>query len=283
MTRVLILGGTGMLGHKLVQLYQYYFDTWTTIRACYQDYSDFFPKQTGIYKSVDPFQFGRIANIIDETHPDVVVNCIGVIKQLPTATDPIISLTINSLFPNRLAKFCQTSRIRLIHVSTDCVFNGRKGMYTEEDISNAEDLYGRTKFLGEVTGPNCLTLRTSIIGRELRSSNGLLEWFLSNRGQCIKGFTKAIYTGFTTTALGLIIREIIEDYPGLSGLYHVASKPINKYDLLCLANRVFDAGVEIRKDNTFICDRSLDSTRFCKETNIKIPTWESMIEELGRE
>jgi len=279
--RVLILGGAGMLGHKLYQLYRGRFDTWATVRSGYRYYARYnlFDRQR-LLEGVDAENFDTLVRAMAEVQPDAVINCIGIIKQLRSAKDPIISLAINALLPHRLANLCRASRCRLIHISTDCVFSGRKGNYQEQDISDAEDLYGRTKFLGEVDAPGCLTIRTSIIGREPATSSGLIEWFLSNRGGKVRGFTRAIYTGFTTPALAGIMAEVLEKHPNLSGLYQVSSAPISKFDLLTLVNEIYSLGVQIEPDREFVCDRSLDSTRFRAATDFRPPTWPEMIDEM---
>jgi len=282
--RVLILGGSGMLGHKLWQAFRNRFDTWVTVRSSYQEYT-----RCGLFDSqcllggVDVFNFDTVTRALATVQPDVVINCIGIVKQVSAAKDPVVSLTVNSLFPHRLATLCGAAGVRLIHISTDCVFSGKKGMYTEDDVSDAEDLYGRTKFLGEVSAPRCLTLRTSIIGRELQSTNGLVEWFLSNRGGSVRGYTRAIYSGFTTLAISQIIANVIEHYPDLSGVYHVSSEPINKYDLLCLLRDAYRVQVEIEPYPEVHIDRSLDSSRFRAAISFAPPTWPDMIETMAED
>ncbi len=277
--RVLILGGAGMLGHKLWQAYRQRFDTWVTVRGNPRDYAAyqlFDPER--MVGGVDAFDFDAVVRALAAVRPDAVVNCIGIIKQLPTAKDPIISLTVNSLFPHRLANLCTAAGVRLIHISTDCVFSGRKGMYTEADISDAEDLYGRSKFLGEVATPGCLTLRTSIIGRELASTSGLVEWFLSNRGSKVRGFTRAIYSGFTTQALATVIADVLERHADLSGVYQVSSDPINKYDLLCLLRDIMHIPIAVEPYDGVVLDRSLDSRRFREATDFTPPSWPDMLQ-----
>jgi dTDP-4-dehydrorhamnose reductase len=279
--KVLTLGGGGMLGHKLYQVFNERFDAWTTLRAGlkrYERFNLFAPDKT--IEGVDAMDFDTVIWAFAKAKPDVVVNAIGVIKQLKEAKDPITSLTINSLFPHKLALLCQSAGVRLISLSTDCVFNGRKGNYTEDDITDAEDLYGRTKFLGEVAGEGCLTLRTSIIGRELETSHSLVEWFLSNRGGRVRGFTKAIYTGFPTITMARIIADIIEKHPELNGLYHVASDPINKHDLLCLIRDAYKVDVEIEPFDDFVLDRSLDSSKFQEATGFVAPEWSDLVREM---
>lgn len=280
--RVLICGGGGMLGHKLGQVYRDRFETWVTLRGGFRDYErfDLFDRERTV-EGVDVFDFETVTRAFATARPDVVINAIGVIKQLPTAKDPIVALTINSLFPHRLAALCRDANARLITLSTDCVFNGRKGMYTEDNVADAEDLYGRTKYLGEATGENCLTLRTSIIGRELGSAHSLVEWFLSNRGGKVKGFANAIYSGFPTVIMAEIIADLIERHPKLSGLYHVSSEPINKYELLRLMLDAYRAEIEIEPDADFRIDRSLDSKLFREATGFKSPTWPEMIKKMA--
>jgi dTDP-4-dehydrorhamnose reductase len=167
----------------------------------------------------------------------------------------------------------------MIHLSTDCVFSGRKGQYVEQDASDAEDLYGRTKFLGEVAYPHAITVRTSMIGRELRTRYGLVEWFLSQKS-AVKGYRKAIFSGFTTDELSRILLHYVLPRPELSGLYHVSSEPISKYDLLLFVKASFGYPIDILPDEELIVDRSLDSTRFRQATGYQPPAWEAMIDEL---
>ncbi len=277
--RVLILGAAGMLGHKLWQMYRERFDTWITARASYEVYKCyqlFDPAR--FIGGVEATNFDSVVRTLAMVRPDVVINCIGIIKQLPTAKDPILALTINSLFPHQLANLCQAANVRLIHISTDCVFSGRKGLYVEDDVADAEDLYGRSKYLGESTNPNCLTIRTSLIGRELNTTNGLIEWFLSNRGRRVCGFCKAIYSGFPSVILAQILADILERYPSLSGIYHIASSPIDKYTLLSLVRDAMALPIEIEPTSDVQIDRSLDSSRFRAATGFVSPSWSDMIQ-----
>jgi dTDP-4-dehydrorhamnose reductase len=182
-----------------------------------------------------------------------------------------------------LANMCQAVKARMIHISTDCVFAGTSGMYLESDVSDAIDLYGRTKYLGEVNYPPALTIRTSIIGRELQTTSGLIEWFLSNRDSTVKGFQKAIYTGFTTIALADVIANIIDNHPELAGLYQVSSEPINKHDLLTLIKEKFGLSCVIEPETETCIDRSLDSSRFRQFTGFVPPSWDSMINQMAED
>lgn len=282
--RVLILGAGGMLGHKLCQHYHSRYDTWATVRGNPRAYAQYdLLASDHIIGGVDAFNFNTVVDAMAAVRPDVVINCIGIIKQLPTAKNPIVSLTVNSLFPHQLAALSQASGARLVHFSTDCVFNGRKGMYTEDDPSDAEDLYGRSKFLGEIEGDGCLTIRSSIIGRELNTASGLVEWFLSNRGGKVRGFTKAIYSGFTTQTMSEIITNLIENYPDLKGVWQISSTPINKHDLLVMVRDIYNVDIEIEPFDAVMIDRSLDSSRFRAATDFVPPSWENMLEVMAKD
>lgn len=275
--KVLILGGSGMLGHQLYRKMRERFDTYATVRRISSSLPSYFDPLK-LVEGVDAVDFDSVIQAVGKVHPDVVVNCIGVVKQQSSAKDPITCLSINSLFPHRLARLCQAVRARLIHVSTDCVFSGKKGNYSEGDFPDAEDLYGRSKLLGEVHGAGGLTLRTSIIGRELGTRQGLVEWFLSNQGKKVNGYRKAIFSGLTTVALSELIARIITSHPELNGLWHVASEPINKFELISLVRDIFAADIAIEPEDQFFCDRSLCDSRFRSATGWAPPEWPAMIQ-----
>jgi dTDP-4-dehydrorhamnose reductase len=278
--RVLILGAGGMLGHKVWEVFRDRFDCRAPMRTrlplpLFDD--------ARVVDGFDATNFDATKELIAKIEPDVVVNCIGVVKQLAAAHDPIASITLNSLFPHIVARACAEAGARMIHISTDCVFAGTRGHYNEDDLPDAADLYGRSKLLGEVTDGRALTIRTSIIGRELRTSNGLVEWFLSNRGGSVHGFTNAIFSGVTTAMLARILAAVIEQHPDLHGLYHVAGAAISKYDLLMMLNAATGAGVRIEADDGFAIDRSLDASRFQAATGLQPPEWPDMIAALAAE
>lgn len=279
--KVLILGGSGMLGHKLWQTFAPRFDSYVTLRSpvgVYARTTLFNPAR--VISGVSAQDFDSVARAFATVRPEAVINCIGVVKQDMAAKDPLTSITVNALFPHRLAQLTHAVGGRLIHLSTDCVFSGREGNYDETARPDTEDLYGRTKLLGEVCGEGCLTIRTSMIGRELRGAHGLLEWFLSQEGKRVRGFKRAIFSGFTTGTLAKVLAEIISEHRELSGVYHVAADPINKFDLLSLVKEIYGLRVEIEPDEEFICDRSLDSSRFREATGIHAPAWPEMIEQM---
>lgn len=278
--RILILGGDGMMGHQLFKHLGHRYDVRVTLRQGLSTYSEFglFDGKNS-YVEIDVRSIELVREAFSDFQPQAVVNAVGIVKQRPAADESIPSLEINALFPHRLALLCKEMDARLVHLSTDCVFSGKKGNYQESDLSDAEDLYGKTKYLGEVQDSHCLTLRTSIIGKELSRKQGLLEWFLSQSG-VVHGFKKAIFSGFTTLEMSRIIERIFVDYPEKEGLYHVSSDPISKFDLLRLIKGKLGLAIEIVPDETVQIDRSLDSTRFRNEFNYSPPTWQEMVEEL---
>jgi len=273
-----------MLGHKLLQALSGQFSVTGTIRGDVTEYRDHPALNPDLLMGyIDANDISTVERVIEMYEPVAVINCIGIVKQLPAAHDPLQSIAINALFPHQLAHICQQRGIRLIHISTDCVFSGRKGNYSEDDFADADDLYGRTKYLGEVDYENALTLRTSIIGRELGTSHGLIEWFLGQEGRTVSGYTNAIFSGLTTNALSDVIATIITDYPEMHGVWHVAAEPISKYDLLTLVKTVYNLSIEIQPDNSVVIDRSLNGNKLRKNTNIIIPSWQTMIEQMHQD
>ena len=285
MTRVLVLGGSGMLGHKMFQtLGARKFETYATVRGGLDNSPLNHPEllQGGqVINGVEVSDFDRLQGTLADVKPDVVVNCVGVIKQRDAAHESIESITINSLLPHRLAEMCNEIGARMIHFSTDCVFNGEKGAYEESDPSDATDLYGRSKFLGEVGSPGTLTLRSSIIGRELSNYSSLLEWFLAQNGKTIRGFSKAMYAGITTNRMSHLVSDLITDHPSLSGMYQVSGPWISKYDLLLILKDAFKLEIEIERDDEVDIDRTLVGDRFAEEIGYRAPSWQEMATELA--
>lgn len=271
-----------MLGHKLCQILDDEFEVWTTIRPAFNEVSGF-----GIFheartiSNIDVESISDIESAIFLVRPDVVINAAGIIKQLPSSKDVITTLSINSILPHRLRELSLKYGFRLVCVSTDCVFSGERGNYSEDDRADAYDLYGRSKNFGEVIADNCLTIRTSIIGREIKSAHSMVEWFLSNRGNKVNGYANAIYSGFPTIVFADIIAELLTQHSSLHGLYHISSEPINKFDLLQLINKYYEAKIEIERFEDFSIDRSLDSTRFREAVKFTPMPWEKMIERMA--
>lgn len=273
-----------MLGHKLYQVLSKKFDVFVSLREKINKFEKYEIFQ--IDKVVKNFDVTNLEECLQSIHnikPDYIINCIGIIKQLPDSKNTIKTISMNALLPHQLALIADECDSKLITISTDCVFSGEKGMYTEDDYPDARDLYGKSKNLGEVTESRHLTLRTSIIGRELITSHSLIEWFLSNKGQTIKGFTNAIYSGFPTIIFAEIISNLILNHNDLRGLFHVSSEPINKYDLLVLVKKHFNFEIEIEMFDDFYLDRSLDSTRFRKITGFQSESWDEMIKKMAED
>ncbi len=281
--RILILGGDGMLGHQLLQSWQERHEVRVTLRgesAAYHGYR-LFDERNSCF-GVDVRDIASVEEALKAFAPEVVVNAVGIVKQRSEAADAVLSIEVNALFPHRLAQLCEAHRCRLVHMSTDCVFSGRKGMYKEGDLEDARDLYGRSKLLGELHYSHTLTLRTSIIGLELARKKSLIEWFLAQHGT-VKGFARAIYSGFTTLEMARIIERLLLEWPGMNGLWHVASQPISKYDLLVGLQRRLQLPVRVERDETFVCDRSLDAGRFNAHVGYEPPSWDAMLDELARQ
>lgn len=266
-----------MLGHKLVQAFSQRYETWGTTRGDFAEleYYGIFHRDR-IVPYVNAIDFRTVESAIASVAPDIVINAIGVIKQRATSKDVVQTLRTNSILPRLVGEFALRRGFRFITLSTDCVFSGSKGSYSESDIPDALDLYGRSKQFGEVVAPNCLTLRTSIIGRELASSHSLLEWFLGQTGR-VEGYANAIYSGFPTIIMADILSDLIDNQPTLEGIYHVSSVPISKFDLLRMVKETLGLSIEIDKNTAFCIDRSLDSSRFQEATGFEPLPWREMV------
>ena len=271
-----------MLGHQLFKHLAPRHTVAVTVRQPLESYAGFGLFNAGnTFDGIDVRALDRVTEVMASFRPDAVVNCVGIVKQRPSAKDAIISLEVNALLPHRLAVLCRLAGARLVHLSTDCVFSGRKGNYAESDVSDCEDLYGRSKYLGEVADEGCITLRTSIIGRELSRKSSLLEWALAQKGK-VKGFSKAIFSGFTTNELSRVIEKLLLEHPEAQGMYQVSAEPIDKYELMQLIRTHLHPAIEVVPDEALKIDRSLDSTRFRATFGYKPPSWPDMIRELAQ-
>lgn len=277
--KILVLGVTGMLGNAVFRVFSAdpAHETWGTLRgqAGLRHFAQ--PSHGRLISGVDVLDQDALVAVLGKVRPNVVINCVGLIKQLADAKDPLTALPINAMLPHRLARLCNLAGARLIHVSTDCVFAGRKGNYVESDLSDAEDLYGKSKYIGELhDAPNAITLRTSIIGHELDSNHALIDWFLAQEGS-VRGFGKAIFSGLPTVELARVMKDFVLTNPALSGLYHVAADPIAKLELLQLVASRYGKQIEIRPDDALVIDRSLDGSRFREATGYVAPDWPELI------
>lgn len=274
-----------MLGHKIFQVLRDSrdFEVFSTVRSAEGLPPEFRNEiNISIRPSVDADNFDTVVRALAAIQPDLVINCIGLIKHLPDANDPLTSITVNAQLPHRISLVCRAANARLIHISTDCVFKGDRGSYSEDESPDATDLYGRTKHLGEVEYPHCVTLRTSIIGHELRGHHGLVDWFLRS-GPAVAGYKQAYFSGLPTCELARVIAQQVIPRPDLSGIYHVSAERISKYDLLCLVGDRYGARIEVRPSDGLTIDRSLRSDRFRNLTGYSPPSWEQLVDAMHRD
>ncbi len=280
--RVLVLGASGMLGNAVIDVFSQdsSYEVWGTLRSASALRYFAVEQRARLLVGVDVLDQDALVRALDMVRPNVVINCVGLIKQLADAQDPLSTLPVNAMFPHRLARLCGLADIRVIHVSTDCVFSGRTGAYTESDPSDAEDLYGKSKFIGELHDlKHAITIRTSIIGHELNSNFALVDWFLSQTG-AVRGFAKAIFSGLPTVELASVIKDCVLTHPELHGLYHVAAAPITKLELLRLISRQYKKEIDIVPDECLVIDRSLNYERFRQATGYVAPAWPDLIEKM---
>lgn len=282
--RIVVLGATGMLGNAVLRYFANKTDyevhgtvrNWSTVRELQS-----LAPQARFVAGVDVESLDSLTRMFATVKPEMVINCIGIVKQLADANDPLIALPINALLPHRLARLAQVAGARLVHLSTDCVFSGTKGNYVEADLPDAYDLYGRSKLLGEVDYPNAITLRTSIIGHEMTGNRSLIDWFLTQNGE-VQGYRNAIFSGLPTVEIARIIHDHVIPNDDLHGLYHVSAAPINKYDLLSLVAKQYGKEVTIRAKDDFVIDRSLNSDRFRAATGFEPEPWPELIHRMHK-
>ena len=274
--RILLLGSTGMLGSMLVRFLHK--DTELTytgrspepVIAC-----------SGRYVGrMDIKDFASVQSLVRSLEPDEIINCIGLIKQKAEGKDPVQCIQVNSLFPHLLAKEAKATGSRVITFSTDCVFSGKSGNYSELDPCDAEDIYGKSKYLGELIEAPGITIRSSIIGPELNSAISLFDWFRGNKGGSVNGFTRAIYSGVTTLEMAKLVRFLVFERKDFFGRWNVASQALSKFELLQLINAAFRLNITVSEDSSYFCDRSLNGDHFLKTTGYKVPSWPEMVAEL---
>ena len=278
--KILVLGVTGMLGSAVYRVFSHSeeYEAWGTLRggAGKRYFSP--DSQSRLISGIDVLDQDALVSAFNKVKPNVVINCVGLIKQLAEANDPLSVLPVNAMLPHRLSRLCELVNARLIHISTDCVFLGKKGMYTEQSPSDAYDLYGKSKYIGEIHNrANTVTLRTSIIGHELGSHYALVDWFL-NQKESVKGYSKAVFSGLPTVELARVIRDYVLPQPDLNGLYHVSAEPIDKFALLKLVAEIYGKEIQIFEDESVKIDRSLDSTLFRRVTGYVPSAWPELVQ-----
>ena len=281
---IVIIGCSGLIGHKLYQVFSERFDHVTGIMHGSLDrfsgYKIFDP--SSVIENVSVEETELTFAKLEQLRPDVVLNCAGITRRRPEINMPLKAIAVNSLFPHQLSDWTRKNGSRLIHFSTDCVFDGSKGNYKEDSEPTPEDMYGRTKALGEVGNDHSLTIRSSFIGQELSIHSELLGWFLQQEGKVVGGFTNAMYSGVSTLEMSRVIGDIIQKYPNITGLYNLSvPEAISKYELLCLARDAYQLNVDIRKDPSLVTNPTLDGSKLRKAIDLKLPTWEEMMHDLA--
>lgn len=281
--RVLVLGASGMLGNAMLRTLAETDDleVFGTARSPATRPLFAAPLRQRVIFGLDVENHDQLTKVMAEIKPHVVINCIGIVIHMDqTYGDHLEVLSLNTLLPHRLARLCALGGARLIHASSDCIFSGKRGGYRESDPSDSIELYGKSKFLGEVDYPHALTLRTSLVGHALANGHGLIDWFLSQEGVA-KGYARAIFSGLSTVELARVVRDIVIPAPELSGVYHVASEPISKLDFLRLVARVYGKSIEIIPDEAVVLDRSLNADRFRLATGYVAPPWPAQVQQLS--
>ncbi|MBX7230502.1 MAG: SDR family oxidoreductase [Bdellovibrionales bacterium] len=285
--KILVLGGAGMLGHQMfLKLKQKlgHDQVGCTLRKNKKHYERFgIFNSAQVYESIDVTNWSELEAVLGLFKPNYVINCVGLTLRKKDLNNFEKSLQINSILPHQLAKWGAQNNARIIHFSTDCVFSGKKGNYKELDLPDAEDLYGKTKFLGEIHYPNTLTFRLSIVGRELEGKTELVEWFLSQKGQEIKGFTKVNYSGLTTNFVSKEVIRVLENFPELHGTYQLACVPISKYELLQILDKVYGTKTKIEAESKYVSDKTLNCDLYSQVTSFQKPTMERMLIEMRSE
>lgn len=281
--RVLILGVSGLIGHKLYQEITDNFELFATLHKSKNDYGNLpFFSNKNVIENIDVLDFEVLKGVLFAVNPDVILNCVGITKRKINSDNLLDVLMVNSVFPHKLANWAKENKKRVIHFSTDCVFDGKNGNYNETSLTNAEDIYGRTKSLGEINYDHSLTIRSSFIGQELFDNTELLDWFLSQNGKTINGFKKVFYSGVSTKLMSSVVKDIILNFPNLNGLYQLAPEnPISKYELLSIAKEAFDVDVEIIPEEEYIHLPTLDASKLRNEIKLKIPSWKVMMKDLA--
>lgn len=277
--KILILGATGMLGYSLFSnlIEHANLSVFGTVRSIAGKEHFFKESQHQLITNVDAYDISSLQHAIETVSPNVVINCVGLIKQQGISKQHIDAIKINALLPHELANICDQFDAKLIHFSTDCVFTGDVGLYTEDSIPDARDLYGKSKYLGEVSYGKHLTLRTSIIGHELTSAVSLVDWFLS-QGESTKGFSKALFSGLPTCYIAKLLIDYILPNPEVAGLLHLSVDPIDKYTLLQLIAKQYQKKITIAESQELVIDRSLNSDKFRQLTQFNPSSWSELVE-----
>jgi dTDP-4-dehydrorhamnose reductase len=276
--KIIVLGVNGLIGNEIFRFLSHNsnWEVYGTLRNA--ENGLIFPSslKENLLHSPNLLNDNELTNFLKGSKPNVIINAVGITKHRLESENILDVIPINSLFPHRLAKICDLLSIRLIHISTDCVFSGNKGNYLESDLADAKDIYGKSKALGELKNNSSLTLRTSTIGYELNSTYGLLNWFLSQKETC-KGYSRAIFSGLPASYFAFILQHYVIPNKNIMGLYNLASEPISKFDLLKNIADIYGLNIRIEKDDSFEIDRSLNADLFNELTGFVPPKWPELI------
>ena len=278
--RILLLGISGMIGHKLAQILDSDFDLVGLSRKKVTSKQLGLKNTNIVYHDLlkEDIQF-----ILNEINPDIIINCVAITTRRGVEGNVQITKKLNTELPHKLDSWAVSNSKKLIHFSTDCVFSGNRGNYLENDFTDADDIYGKTKADGEVNSESTLTLRCSIIGRELYNFTELFEWLVENKNKKISGYSRVIYSGITTVRMGKIIKKIIKEYSDLSGIYNISSIPISKFELLTKLSNAFNLNVDINENKNIKSNKVLISRKFTEITGINPPNWDDLIEEFKKD
>lgn len=281
MTRVLVVGANGLLGHSVVRELSPALDVWALTRQPATS-SHLLARWLRIDRwigGIDVRQDEELSQVLTRCRPQIVINCAGVIKQ--RLSSPREMWRLNAEVPHRLAHLTHQVGARLIHVSTDCVFDGARGSNRECDHPNATDLYGMSKAAGEPKGEHVLTIRSSHVGFEVTPGPSLLSWVMSRRGNAVDGYVNAKYSGVSTPTFARALRMLVEMSHPLSGVFHLASGPITKSSLLEMLNSTMRLNLSIIPVAEPKIDRTLDARAFEARTGFRVPTWDDMVSEIA--
>jgi dTDP-4-dehydrorhamnose reductase len=273
--KIFILGASGLIGSNIFDFLSH--KTTHEVFGSYRNSNTLHTLGPKFSSNLFHYDFkdsiSDLSGLLDTIRPDIVINAIGITKHINEGRAKTI--WVNSIFPHELAQISSKLGIRLVHISTDCVFSGKKGMYMESDLPDATDLYGRSKILGEVSYDKHLTVRISTIGKEITSKHGLLEWFLATECSCL-GYKKAIFSGLPSKYFADVLNKFVFPRPEITGLYHISSVPVDKFTLLQMLAASYNKRIEIISNDDVVIDRSLDSSNFANKTGFIAPSWENL-------
>jgi len=283
--KILILGAGGMLGHKLYQtLSKTYDDVIPVFRKNKEHYHKFnLYKPEKMIGNTDVTDQSKLLAVLNSVKPDIICNCIGKTTRKINSEDSQSVIYLNSFLPHFISKWSSENNSYFIHFSTDCVFSGKNGPYKPNDFRDSRDLYGLSKILGETNSKYGLTIRTSIVGREIENQTEFFEWIFSSKNKSVSGYKNVFYSGVTTNYLSEVVAQLITKDSKSHGLLQVASPPISKLNLIKKVNSLFGLGMKINTDASKVSNKILSPVKFTITSGIKTQTWDEMLNTLKKE